>query len=84
MSKTYTDVVGEDLSRQGWSWAVTNYMQPNGRLMWVVDAHREDGHRHISRAETQLGALLQLKQDLASVYRPATGKGSRNISNSES
>jgi hypothetical protein len=33
-----------------------------GRTIWIVDAHREDGKRFISRADDKLTAFLELEK----------------------
>jgi hypothetical protein len=33
----------------------------NGRTIWIVDAHRDDGKRFVARAEQKLTAFLELQ-----------------------
>jgi hypothetical protein len=33
----------------------------DGRTIWIVDAHRDDGNRFIVRADEQLTAFLELE-----------------------
>ena len=34
---------------------------PNGRTIWIADAHRDDGKRFVVRADEKLTALLELE-----------------------
>ena len=36
-------------------------MDCEGRTIWIVDAHRDDGKRFIVRAEEKLTAFLELE-----------------------
>jgi hypothetical protein len=36
-------------------------MDSNGRTIWIADAHRDDGHRFIVRADEKLTAFLELE-----------------------
>ena len=36
----------------------------NGRSIWIVDAHRDDGKRFIVRADEKLAAFLELESAL--------------------
>jgi hypothetical protein len=33
----------------------------NGRTIWIVDAHRDDGKRFVVRADEKLTAFLELE-----------------------
>ena len=39
----------------------------NGRTIWIVDAHRDDGKRFVMRADEKLTALLELESTLRTV-----------------
>jgi hypothetical protein len=34
---------------------------PNGRTIWIVDAHRDDGNRFVVHAEEKLTAFMELE-----------------------
>jgi len=36
----------------------------NGRTIWIVDAHRDDGRRFVVRADEKLTAFLELESAL--------------------
>jgi len=50
----------DNLSKAGWSWGCISAIDSNGRTIFVVDAHRGDGKRFISRADDKLTAFLEL------------------------
>jgi hypothetical protein len=47
---------------------------PEGRTIWIVDAHRNNGKRFVVRADEKLTAFLELesaiRQDSGSLHRP--------------
>jgi hypothetical protein len=44
-----------------WSWGCVSAIDSNGRTIWVVDAHRDDGKRFVVRADEKLTAFLELE-----------------------
>jgi hypothetical protein len=34
----------------------------NGRTIWIVDAHRDDGRRFVVRSDEKLAAFLELER----------------------
>jgi hypothetical protein len=38
-----------------------------GRTLWIVDAHRNDGRRFIVRADEKLSAFLELEREVLTV-----------------
>ena len=39
----------------------------NGRTIWIVDAHRDDGKRFIVRADELLTAFVELEREVLTV-----------------
>jgi hypothetical protein len=39
----------------------------NGRTIWIVDAHRDDGRRFIVHADERLSAFVELKRQVLTV-----------------
>ena len=74
MSKTYAEIIGEKLSKAGWSWGIGEYLRPDGIRMWSADAHQGNlCPRYIVQADSELGAMVQLKKDIAGLARSTTG-----------
>jgi len=70
MGKTYAEIIGEKLSCDGWSWGIVEYVRPDGIRMWAADAHQGNMRpRFIARTDSELGAMLQLKKDIAGLAR---------------
>jgi len=51
-----------NLSKAGWSWGCVSAISSNGRTIWIVDAHRDDGRRFIVHADEKLTAFLELER----------------------
>ena len=41
------EVIADNLSKAEWSWGCVSAIDSNGRTIWIVDAHRDDGKRFI-------------------------------------
>jgi len=41
------EIIADNLSKAGWSWGCVSAIDSNGRTIWIVDAHRDDGRRFI-------------------------------------
>jgi len=54
-------IIADKLSKAGWSWGCVSAVDCNGRTIWIVDAHRDDGKRFVARSEEKLTAFLELE-----------------------
>jgi len=45
------EIIAENLSKAGWSGALSQRLIPNGRTIWIADAHRDNGKRFVVRAD---------------------------------
>jgi hypothetical protein len=64
------EVIANNLSKAGWSRGCVSAIDPNGRTIFVADAHRDDGKRFVVRSDEMLTAFLELETALT---RPAVG-----------
>ena len=48
------EVIADNLSKAGWSWGWVSALDGEGRTIWIVDAHRDDGKRFVARADEKL------------------------------
>jgi hypothetical protein len=48
----------------GWSWGSVSAIDSQGRTIWIVDAHRDDGKRFVVRAHERLSAFLELEAEI--------------------
>jgi hypothetical protein len=57
----YWEIIGDNLSKAGWSWGCVSAVDSRGRTVFVADARREDGKRFIVRADEKLTAFVELE-----------------------
>lgn len=60
----YWEIIAERLSKSGWSWGCVSVVNAHGRWIFVVDAHRGDGQRHIVHSDDLLTAFLELQMQI--------------------
>jgi hypothetical protein len=58
----YWEIIADNLSKGGWSLGWVSTLDCEGRTIWVVDAHRDDGKRFVVHADEMLTALLELER----------------------
>lgn len=58
----YWEIIADDLSNAGWSWACVSAMTNEGREIWIVDAHRDNGNRFVVHADEKLMAFLEIER----------------------
>ena len=52
------EIIADNLSNPGWSWGLVSAVTSEGRIIWVADAHRDDGKGFVVRADEKLTALV--------------------------
>ena len=60
------EVIADNLSKAGWSWDCST-VDSEGRTIWIVDAHRDDGRRFIVHADEKLSAFVELECEVLTV-----------------
>ena len=55
------EIIADNLSKAGWSLGCVTAMDRDGRTIWIVDAHRDNGKRFVVLAEEKLTAFLELE-----------------------
>jgi len=63
----YWEIIADRLSKAGWSLVWVSAIDSQGRTIWIVDAHRDDGRRFIVRADEILSAFVELKREVLTV-----------------
>jgi hypothetical protein len=58
------------LSKAGWSWGYVSATDREGRTIWIVDAHRDDGQRFVVHADEKLTAFLELESAIRAAECP--------------
>jgi hypothetical protein len=61
---TYSEIIGGNLSKAGWSLGYVSAIDSNGRTIWIMDAHRDNGKRFVVRADEQLTAFVELESEI--------------------
>ena len=68
----------DNLSKAGWSLGWVSAIDPQGRTIWIVDAHRDDGRRFVVRADEILTAFVELeRQVLTTTFYLESGSADR-------
>jgi hypothetical protein len=60
----YWEIIADNLSKAGFSWGCVSALDCEGRTIWIVDAHRDDGRRFVVRADEKLTAFLELESGI--------------------
>jgi len=55
------ELIADNLSESGWSWGCVSAIDPNGRTIWIADAHRDNGKRFVVHADEKLTAFVELE-----------------------
>jgi hypothetical protein len=58
----YWEIIADNLSKAGWSLGLVSALDCQGRAIWIVDAHRDDGKRFVVHADDKLTAFLELER----------------------
>jgi hypothetical protein len=61
------EIIADRLSKAGWSLGWVSAVDSEGRTIWVVDAHRDDGKRFIVAADEKLSAFVELERQVLTV-----------------
>ena len=57
----YWEIIADNLSKAGWSLGWVSALDLEGRTIWIVDAHRDDGKRFAVHATEKLTAFVELE-----------------------
>jgi hypothetical protein len=58
----YRETIADNLSKAGWSWGCVATVDREGRTLWIVDAHRDNGKRFVVRSDEILTAFHELER----------------------
>jgi hypothetical protein len=58
----YWEIIADNLSKSGWSLGWVSAIDSNGRTIWIVDVHRDNGKRFVVRSDEMLSAFLELER----------------------
>jgi hypothetical protein len=57
----YWEIVAERIQKSGWSCGYCTVLLGKGTLLFIVDAHQDDGRRLIVHSDEKLSAFLELE-----------------------
>jgi len=57
----YWEVIADNLRKAWRSLGSVSAIDSNGRTIWIVDAHRDDGKRYVVHADQKLTAFVELE-----------------------
>ena len=60
--KRYWEIIADKPSKAGWSLGWVSAVDSQGRTLWIVDAHRDNGKRFVVRSDEMLSAFLELQR----------------------
>ena len=63
----YWEIISRNLKKRGWSYGYVSAVDSNGRTIWIVDAHRDNGKRFVVRADEKLSAFVELEREVLTV-----------------
>ena len=55
------EIIADNLSKAGWSWGCVSAIDPNGRTIWIADAHRETESVSLCMRMKKLTAFVELE-----------------------
>ena len=58
-------IIADNLKKCGWSLGCVSAIDSNGRTIWIVDAHRDDGKRFVVGADEKVTAFMELEFAMA-------------------
>jgi hypothetical protein len=58
----YWEIIADKLSKVGWSLGWVSAIDSEGRTLWIVDAHRDNGKRFVVRSDEILTAFFELER----------------------
>ena len=58
----YWEIIADRLSKAGWSLGWVAAIDSQGRTIWIVDAHLDDGKKFVVRSDEILLAFIELER----------------------
>jgi hypothetical protein len=58
----FWEVIADNLSKAGWSWGCVSTINSRGQIIFVADAHRDNGKRFVVSSDEKLTAFLELQR----------------------
>jgi hypothetical protein len=68
----YWEQVADKLSKAGWSLGWVSTVDSQGRVIWTVDAHRDNGKRFVVQSDERSNQALQRTADRRENFQVTT------------
>jgi hypothetical protein len=70
----YWEIIADNLKKAGWSLGWVSAVDSQGRTMWIIDAHCDDGKHFVARSDEKPTAFLELESVISgSCLTPCNG-----------
>ena len=66
-SVKYWEIIADNLKKAGWSYGYISPLDCEGRTIWIVDAHCDDGKRYVVHAEQKTDGVSRIGNGEAGV-----------------
>ena len=63
----YWEIIADNLKKRGWSYGYVSAVDSQGRTIWIVDAHRDDGRHFVVHSDEKLSAFIELERQVLTV-----------------
>ena len=51
-------MIADKIAAAGWTYGYCRAYDNGNRDVWIAEAHRDDGHKYVAKAETLLTAFI--------------------------
>ena len=64
MPKQYFEMIADKIAVAGWTYGYCRAYENGNREVCIAEAHKDDGHKYIAKAETLLTAFVEFEKIL--------------------
>ena len=61
-------MIADKIAAVGWTYGYYQAYETSTREVWIAEAHKDDGHKYIAKAETLLTAFIEPEKLLNTNY----------------
>jgi len=62
MPRQYYEMIADKIAAAGWTYGYYQACDKRGLKVWIAEAHKDDEHKYIAKAETLLTAFIELEK----------------------
>ena len=60
MPRQYYEMIADKMAAAGWTYGYYRAYDKCAREVWIAEAHKDDGHKYIAKAETLMTVFIEL------------------------